>query len=131
ELDRQNYFEMLGLTRDASADAVRKAYLGLVKKWHPDRVSPELAPVKPWVERIFHHLTAAQKTLSDENERGPYLSAIVEGGGTPESERQLASILQAAMDHQKAEVLLRRRDFDGAIELLRGAIEMSPEDADA
>lgn len=131
EIDRQNYFEMLGIARDAGAESVRKAYFGLVKKWHPDRVPAELAAVKPFAERIFHHLTAAQRTLSDDTERGKYMRSVTDGGGTPESERQLAAILQAAMDQQKAEVLIRRRDYAGAIELLRGAIEMSPEDADA
>ncbi|UJR79435.1 J domain-containing protein [Sandaracinus amylolyticus] len=131
EIDRQSYFEMLGITKDAGAEAVRKAYFGLVKKWHPDRVPGELATLKPFVERIFHQLTSAQDTLCDDKKRGNYTRVLSEGGGTPESERKLAAVLQAAMDHQKAEVLIRRRDFVGAIELLRGAIVMSPEDADA
>ncbi len=130
EIDRQNYFEMLGVGRDAKAETVRSAYFALVKKWHPDRVPPELAKIKPIAEQIFQHLTTAHKTLSDETERGRYLGSVVDGGGTPESERQLAAILQAAMDHQKAEVMLRRRDVEGAIELLRNAAELSPEDGD-
>lgn len=130
EIDRQNYFEMLGLARDANIEAVRAAYFALVKKWHPDRVPVELAPIKPIAEQIFQHLTTAHKTLTDETERGRYLGAVIDGSGTPQAERQLAAILQAAMDHQKAEVMLRRRDFDAAIELLRNAAELSPEDSD-
>jgi tetratricopeptide (TPR) repeat protein len=130
EIDRQNYFEMLGVSRDANLDAIRTAYFALAKKWHPDRVPTELAKIKPIAEQIFQHLTTANKTLSDEKERGRYIGTVVDGGGTPESERQLAAILQAAMDHQKAEVMIRRRDFDGAIELLRNAVQLSPEDGD-
>lgn len=130
-IDTQNYFEMLDLPRDAGSDAVRKAYYAQVKKWHPDRVPAELAALKPHVDRIFQHLTAASDTLCDEKRRGNYMRVLSDGGGTPESERKLAAIVQAAMDTQKAEVLLRRRDFEGALALLEGALELNAEDADA
>lgn len=130
-IDHQSYFEMLGIPREAGAEAARKAYFGLVKKWHPDRVPAELTTLKPFVERIFHQLTAAQDTLCDEKKRGNYMRVLSDGGGTPESDRKMTAVLQAAMDHQKAEVLIKRRDHAGAIELLRGAIVLSPDDADA
>jgi curved DNA-binding protein CbpA len=129
-IDKQNYFEMLGASKDAGPDAFRKAYFAQVKKWHPDRVPAELADIKPWAERIFHHLTAAHDTLCDEKKRGRYQSIVADGGGTPESDRKLTAIVQAAMDHQKAEVLLRRRDVAGALALLTGALELSPDDGD-
>ena len=130
-IDTQTYFEMLAIPRDAGSEAVRKAYFAQVKRWHPDRVPAELAPLKPFVDRIFQHLTEAHDTLCDEKKRGNYMRVMSDGGGTPESERKLAAIVQAAMDQQKAEVLLRRRDVDGAIALLEGAIELSPDDGDA
>jgi hypothetical protein len=34
-----NHFEVLGLQRDARDEHVKAAYLSLVKKWHPDRLS--------------------------------------------------------------------------------------------
>jgi curved DNA-binding protein CbpA len=129
EIDHQNYFDMLGVERSASVDAVRKTFLGLAKKWHPDRLPRELAALKPWVERIFDYLRAAHDTLADEAKRGPYLRKVLDGGGTPEAERKLAAIVQAAMNQQKAEVLIKRRDYEGAAALLRDALELAPDDA--
>lgn len=130
-IDKQNYFDMLGVPRDAGTEAVRKAYFGLAKRWHPDRVSGPLLPIKPFVERVFGHLTQAQDTLADEAKRGQYLRTVQDGGGTPEADRKLGAIVAAAMEHQKAEVLIRRRDWVGARAVLEGAIELNAEEADA
>lgn len=130
-IDKQNYFEMLGVPRDAGADAVRKAYFALAKRWHPDRISGALLPIKPYVERLFGLFTQAQDALGDEAKRGQYLRTVQDGGGTPEADRKLGAIVAAAMEHQKAEVLVRRRDFAGARTILEGAIELNAEDADA
>lgn len=130
-IDTQNYFDMLGVPRDAGTDTVRKEYFALAKRWHPDRIGGPLAPLKPFVERVFGHLTSAQDTLGDEKKRGAYLRSVQDGGGTPEADRKLGAIVAAAMEHQKAEVLIRRRDFDGARHILEGAIELNAEEADA
>jgi len=129
-MERETYFDMLGIARDVGTDAVRKAYFGLVKRWHPDRVPPELAPVRPWAERIFRRLTEAHETLADETKRAAYTRQVSDGGGTPESDRKLAAIVQAAMDQQKADFLLRRKDYEGAIAKARSAVDMNPEDED-
>jgi curved DNA-binding protein CbpA len=130
-IDKQNYFDMLGVPRDAGADTIRKAYFALAKRWHPDRISGALLPIKPFVERVFGHITAAQDILADENRRGSYLRTVQDGGGTPEADRLMGAIVAAAMEHQKAEVLIRRRDFQGARAILEGAIELNAEEADA
>src|SRR5690606_3554927 len=100
-IEHENYFEMLGVPRDAPAGAVQKAYFNLVKRWHPDRVPPELAPLRPYVEDVFRYLTRAQETLCDDAKRGLYLATVQDGGGTPAAERRLGSIVQAAMEFRK------------------------------
>jgi len=105
--DTQTYFDMLGVPRDVGPDAVRKEYFALAKRWHPDRVVGTLAPLRP------------------------YLRTVQDGGGTPEADRKLGAIVAAAMEHQKAEVLIKRRDFAGARSVLAGAIDLNPDEADA
>jgi tetratricopeptide (TPR) repeat protein len=130
-IDTQTYFDMLGVPRDAGSDTIRKAYFALAKRWHPDRISGALLPIKPFVERIFGHITHAQDTLADENKRAGYIRSVQDGGGTPEADRKLGAIVTAAMEVQKAEVLVRRRDFVGARSILEAAIELNAEEADA
>jgi tetratricopeptide (TPR) repeat protein len=131
EIESQDYFAILGLPRDASSDAVRKTYLSLVKKWHPDRFPTELKALHPWIDRIFQYLTAAHDTLVDDAKRSAYLQNLQNGGGTPQAERKLARLLQAATDQRKAEVLMKRRNYEAAAALLREVIELNPEDAHA
>lgn len=130
-IETQTYFQMLNVPRDSGTDVVRREYFALAKRWHPDRVTGSLAPIKPFVERVFSLFTQAHDTLSDEKKRGPYLRTVQDGGGTPEADRKLGAIVAAAMEHQKAEVLIRRRDFEGAKTILEAAIDLNPEEADA
>lgn len=129
-IENEDYFVMLGVPRDVSAAAVQKAYFGLVKKWHPDRLPGPIAVLRPTVERIFGYLTRAQETLSDEDKRGPYLQNVQAGGGTPEADRQLAAIVGAAMEFRKVEVLLRRSEWDEALQILDQILEIADEEAD-
>lgn len=129
-IDKQNYYEMLGVARDVGADGVRKAYFALAKRWHPDRTLGELAPLREFVEPIFSHFTSAQETLADEKKRAVYLRTVQEGGGTPEADRKLEAILWAAKEHSKAEVLVRQRNFEGAAALLSSAIAIVSDEPD-
>ncbi len=129
-IEDENYFEMLGVPRDAPASAVQKAYFNQVKKWHPDRVPAELAALRPHVETVFRYLTRAQETLCDESKRGPYLATVQDGGGTPAAEKRLGQIVQAAMEFRKVEVLLRRRDYTDALKILDEIIAVNDEEPD-
>lgn len=129
-IDHENYFEMLGVPRDAPASAVQKAYFHLVKRWHPDRVPGELAELRPHVEAVFRHLTRAQEVLSDDEARGPYLASVQDGGGTPAAERKLAGIIQAAVDFRKVEVMVRRRELAEALALLDRILAVTDDDPD-
>ena len=129
-IDGQNYFEMLGVATSAGEDAVRDAYFAKVKKWHPDRLAPDLMPLKPWADRIFHHLTEASNVLSDAEQRGSYLKSVQGGGGTPAAQRELDAVLTAAMEFEKVEVFVRRKDWGKALRLLEEILETAPDEAD-
>ncbi len=130
-LDTMNYFEMLEVKTTIKASNVTDAYFTKVKKWHPDRLPKELAALKPFADLIFHHLTKAKDTLTDEDDRGVYQRNVAEGGGTPESERQVSAIIESAMAVQRAEVLLKQSDWQGALALAEEAQDLSPDNGES
>jgi hypothetical protein len=129
-MDRQNYFEMLGVKESADGSDIRKKYMGLAKKWHPDRLPPELSELRPWVEEIFHLLTVANDTLTDSKKRGEYQKTVMQGGGTPESERKLNVMVDAAINYQKVDVLVKRRRYDEALSLCDAAMAVVRKEPD-
>ncbi|MGF2880689.1 DnaJ C-terminal domain-containing protein [Acinetobacter johnsonii] len=62
----KNHYEILGLTRDATAEQIKKAYRKLARKYHPD-VSKE-----PDAEARMQELNVAYDTLSDETKKAEY-----------------------------------------------------------
>jgi DnaJ family protein B protein 4 len=61
-----NHYEVLGVSREASPDEIKRAYRGLSLKWHPDRNS------SPEAQSKFQEISAAYEVLSDERRRQQY-----------------------------------------------------------
>jgi hypothetical protein len=129
-MDRQNYFEMLGVKESAESAEIRKKYMTLAKIWHPDRLAPELSDLRPWIEEIFHMITVASDTLGDSKKRIEYQKTVMQGGGTPESERKLNVMVEAAINFQKVDVLVKRRRYDDAVKICDEAMTVVRNEAD-
>lgn len=64
---KRDYYEMLGVARDASADDIKKAYRTLAMKYHPDRNADNKD-----AEAKFKELNEAYEVLKDEQKRAAY-----------------------------------------------------------
>jgi curved DNA-binding protein CbpA len=120
---------MLGLDATAGASKARDAYFEMVKRLHPDRLPPPLAPLAQVAQRVFSALTDAHDTLLDEEKRLRYIGIVRDGGGTPAAQRKLEQTIEGTVEFQKAEVL-RKSDAASAEQHARRAIELDPEQAD-
>lgn len=126
-MDGETYFQVLGVSTSATSEDIRKAYFAEVKKWHPDRLPPELEPVRGASDDIFKYLTDAQTTLLDTEKRGPYLKSVQGGAGTPKMDREAQAVLTAAMEFQKVEVLISRKRWSEARKILNMGLRLDPE----
>lgn len=64
---KQDYYEVLGVDQNASADDVKKAYRKLAMKFHPDRNSGDAD-----AEKRFKEINEANHVLSDDEKRSAY-----------------------------------------------------------
>ncbi|MEN3373277.1 molecular chaperone DnaJ [Dechloromonas sp. ZS-1] len=66
-MSKRDFYEILGVNRDASDDEIKKAYRKLAMKYHPDR-----NPDNPSAEDKFKEAKEAYEILSDGQKRAAY-----------------------------------------------------------
>ncbi len=65
--DKRDYYEVLGISKGASDDEIKKAHRKLAKKYHPD-----LNKDNPEAAEKFKELNEAYEVLSDKDKRAKY-----------------------------------------------------------
>ena len=64
---KKDYYEILGVSKDADQDEIKKAYRKLAKKYHPDRNNED-----PDASDKFKEISEAYEVLSDPDKRQRY-----------------------------------------------------------
>lgn len=81
-MPKRDYYEVLGVAREASADELKKAYRDLARRYHPDK-NPDDAEA----EERFKEASEAFRVLSDPEQRKRYdrfgHQAFERGGASP------------------------------------------------
>jgi DnaJ-class molecular chaperone len=115
-----DYYEILGVARNASSVDVRKAYALKAREQHPDRFSDPAQ--KKEAEVRFTEITAAFNALSNDRSRAEYDASLQRPNqATPEAIAQNA--------YERGLERLEQRAFHEAVELLRTAVQMMPGEA--
>lgn len=126
-LRNMDHYQLLGLESDASSDAIRRAYLGAAKRYHPDalaRTGVEAVTLR-CAGKVFAAIGKAHAVLSDPRRRSEYDAHL----GSDESDLDAERLAAAETNYRKAEILMRTGNFRGALEYLRPAVELWPEEA--
>lgn len=71
----KNYYDLLGVRKNADVSAIKKAYRKLALKYHPDRNSDDHQ-----AEDKFKKITQAYETLSSKESRKAYDRKLKQGG---------------------------------------------------
>ncbi|MBN7825052.1 molecular chaperone DnaJ [Bowmanella dokdonensis] len=66
-MSKQDYYEVLGVAKDASERDIKKAYKRMAMKYHPDRTKGDKA-----LEEKFKEVQEAYEVLTDEQKRAAY-----------------------------------------------------------
>ena len=66
-MSKRDYYEVLGVSKNASDDEIKKAYRKLALKYHPDR-----NPGDKEAEAKFKEASEANEVLSDKQKRARY-----------------------------------------------------------
>ena len=66
-MSKRDYYEILGVAKDADENAIKRAYRKLAMKYHPDRNPDDKA-----ASENFREVTEAYEVLTDDNKRARY-----------------------------------------------------------
>lgn len=96
----RNYYEILGVSQDASSEQIKKAYHGLARQYHPD-VNPEDINAA----EKFKEINSVYEILSDPLKRSQYDESVGEAKELYKrgiARSQLGDYLNAIADYTKA-----------------------------
>ena len=117
---KQNAYALLGVSPGASNEQIKNAYLGLAKRFHPDRASgASLAAMQPELQSLFGFLKDSYDAVSTADQRVRYEAQQKAGGSKTNSRKE-----EATLALKMGDVLFKKRDFEAAIAKLRRAVEL-------
>lgn len=99
---KKDYYELLGVSKTATKDEIKKAYRKLAMKYHPDRNNGD--------DKLFKEIKLAYETLSDDNARQQYDNPTFRGfnmGSSSHFEDYFASMFRQSRQQQTPQVVVK------------------------
>lgn len=105
---KRDYYEVLGISKTAGTDEIKKSYRKLARKFHPDVNKND-----PGAETKFKEVQEAYDILSDEKKRSSYDQFGHEGVNSAAAAQAAAAAAQAGRGRAGFGMRRRRRAGDG------------------
>ncbi|MCP4680089.1 MAG: response regulator [Deltaproteobacteria bacterium] len=130
-----DYFKLLGVSRNASAEDIRQAFEKRKKRYHPDTlIGIDTGLVHEKIEELYVRIHNAYRTLVDPETRRQYLEQIDgDGAGAPMSSQTKTGPFSTIENKPEDERLfekgfscLRSGDYKGAHSAFTKATEIEP-----
>ncbi len=131
QMEKQDYYQMLGLSRDFTEAELRKAYRKLVKAYHPDRYyGSTLNDLNEKLEMIFIKVREAYKALGNEAGRSRYDRDLSEGTAkTEQADKPVDKKVVAADQFELGMKAYAEGDFRSAEGSFAWACTFDPDNA--
>lgn len=104
---KDNYYNILGLKRNATSNEIKKRYRKLAKQYHPD--------AKFGNENIFKRITRAYEELSDSYKRALYNVELFSGSLSDIREKERDCRICEGKGHWVSKVLYGKNKVDSKI----------------
>jgi curved DNA-binding protein CbpA len=134
-LDKQDHYQILGVDKTITPVELKKVYLKLAKRYHPDRhFEPEIADMKSVLETLFTRMHQAYETLSNDFKRSEYDRIQVQGTKkAPEVVKARSEKLEkratAAKQFEIGMSAFKVGNYWGAEESFKWACQFDPENS--
>ncbi len=123
-----NFYEILGISRGAGLDDMKRSYIKLVKTFHPDKYAKVGdSDIIEKANEIFAKITNAFRTLSDETAKKEY-DYTLDHPAEAEILSNANEIIESEMQFLKGEKLLSHGEFAKAQELFDEAVKLNPQE---
>jgi DnaJ-class molecular chaperone len=112
-VDELDYYQLLEITRDAPASAVKRAYYAVTRRLHPDANRDLAAADRETLESVARRVSEAYQVLRDGRRRKAYDAQLAAGSGArmqlAEAEAQAE---KQALEHHLGRTPNGRRFFN-------------------
>ncbi len=124
----QNHFEVLGVEWQDPPETMRRAYVSLAARLHPDQWGQASPEAKAKTEQLFEIVRGAWEVLSDPKKRDAYTRRVIMGELSDEekADAQLQAVFEAERLLTLAQLDIARQRFPQAHELLKQALAADP-----
>lgn len=128
-LGAANHFQTLGVEWQESPDSLRRIYVALAARLHPDRYAMAPTAQRLEMEELFNRVREAWETLGDAARRDTYTRRVIFGELSEEekAQKQMQAIFEAERLLTMAQRELAAQRFSQALALLRQAQESAPD----